>query len=105
MVLNRKNALLAGSDSGDEHWDIFASLIGTTKLNGIDPQTYLADILARIAMGHPINRLSELRARNGPRTADLRGYGTTALRQDQQFHDQHSNRAIQQRKMKIKPTA
>jgi hypothetical protein len=35
-------------------------LIETAKLNGIDPHVYLADILARIASGHPINRLDEL---------------------------------------------
>jgi transposase len=36
-------------------------LIETSKLNGIDPQVYLADILTRVANGHPINRLDELR--------------------------------------------
>jgi transposase len=35
-------------------------LIETSKLNGIDPQAYLSDILACIASGHPINRLDEL---------------------------------------------
>ena len=60
IALNRKNALFAGSDGGAEHWAILASLIATAKLNGIDPQAYLADILARIASGHPINRLDEL---------------------------------------------
>jgi hypothetical protein len=60
IALNRKNALFAGSDGGGEHWAILASLIETSKLNGIDPQAYLADILARIANGHPINRLDEL---------------------------------------------
>jgi transposase len=35
-------------------------LIETTKLNRVDPQAYLADILARIANGHPINRIDEL---------------------------------------------
>jgi len=49
IVLNRKNALFAGSDGGGEHWAILASLIETCKLNGIDPQAYLVDILARIA--------------------------------------------------------
>ena len=55
-----KNALFAGSDGGGEHWAILASLIETSKLNGIEPQAYLADTLARIANGHPINRLDEL---------------------------------------------
>jgi transposase len=60
IALNRKNALFAGSDGGGEHWATLASLIETCKLNGIDPQAYLADILARIANDHPINRIDEL---------------------------------------------
>jgi len=60
IALTRKNALFAGSDGGGEHWAILASLIETCKLNGIDPQAYLADILARIANDLPINRIDEL---------------------------------------------
>ncbi|MFZ5504839.1 MAG: IS66 family transposase [Pseudomonadota bacterium] len=60
IALNRKNALFAGSDGGGEHWATLASLIETCKLNGMDPQAYLADILARIANNHPINRIDEL---------------------------------------------
>jgi transposase len=60
IALNRKNALFAGSDGGGEHWAIIASLIETCKLNGIDPRTYLADVIARIANDHPNNRIDEL---------------------------------------------
>jgi transposase len=60
IALNRKNALFAGSDGGGEHWVTLASLIETCKLNSIDPQVYLADILARIANNHPITRINEL---------------------------------------------
>jgi hypothetical protein len=60
IALNRKNALFAGSDGGGEHWAILASLVETCKLNGIDPQAYLAEILGRIANDHPINRIDEL---------------------------------------------
>lgn len=60
LALNRKNALFAGSDGGGEHWAILASLIETCKLNGIDPQTYLADVFARLAAGHSINELDQL---------------------------------------------
>jgi hypothetical protein len=60
LALNRKNALFAGSDGGGEHWAIHATLIETCKLNGVDPEAYLADIFARLVEGHPINRLDEL---------------------------------------------
>lgn len=60
MALNRKNALFAGSDGGGEHWAILASLLETCKLNGIDPQAYLTDILTCIANGHPISQIDQL---------------------------------------------
>jgi hypothetical protein len=59
-VLNRKNALFAGSDGGGEHWAIIASLIETCKLNAIEPQSYLTDLISRMANGHPNSRLDEL---------------------------------------------
>ena len=60
IALNRKNALFAGSDGGAEHWATIASLVETCKLNGVDPQTYLADVLARIVNGHQNNRIDDL---------------------------------------------
>jgi transposase len=60
ITLGRKNHLFAGSDGGAEHWAILASLIATCKMNGIDPQAYLADVLARIVNRHPMSRLDEL---------------------------------------------
>jgi hypothetical protein len=60
IALNRKNALFAGSDDGGEHWAIIASLIETCKLNAVDPQGYLTDVITRIANGHPNSRLDEL---------------------------------------------
>jgi hypothetical protein len=60
LALTRKNALFAGSDSGGEHWATVASLVETCKLNGVDPEAYLADVLARLAAGHPVNRIDEL---------------------------------------------
>jgi len=58
--LNRKNALFAGSDGGAEHWTVAASLIESCKLNAIDPQAYLADVITKIVNGHPNNRIDEL---------------------------------------------
>ena len=60
IALNRKNALFAGSDGGGEHSAIIASLIETCKLNAIDPQGYLTDVISRIANGHPNSRIDEL---------------------------------------------
>jgi IS66 C-terminal element len=45
MALTRKNALFAGHDAGAQNWAIVASLIETSKLIGIDPYRYLADVL------------------------------------------------------------
>ena len=60
IALNRKNALFAGSDGGGEHWAVIASLIETCKLNGVDPQTYLTDVISKIVNGHPNSRIDEL---------------------------------------------
>jgi transposase len=59
VALGRKNYLFAGSDRGGESAAAIYSLIGTEKLNGIDPESYLRNILSRIAE-HPINRIDEL---------------------------------------------
>lgn len=60
VALGRKNHLFAGSDGGGERWATVCSLIETAKLNGVEPYTYLADVLERMAHGHPTNRLDEL---------------------------------------------
>jgi transposase len=60
IALNRKNALFAGSDGGAENWAIIASLIETCKLNGVDPQAYMADVLTKIVDGHLASKLDEL---------------------------------------------
>ena len=60
LALTRKNALFAGSDGGAEHWAILASLIETAKLNDIDPQAYLTDVITRIVQGHPQSRIDDL---------------------------------------------
>jgi transposase len=60
IALNRKNALFAGSDGGAENWAIVASLIETCKLNGVDPQAYMTDILTKIVNGHLASKLDEL---------------------------------------------
>jgi transposase len=59
VALGRKNYLFAGSDVGGERAAAIYSLIGTAKLNGLDPEAYLREVLSRIA-DHPINRVEEL---------------------------------------------
>ena len=59
MALGRKSWLFAGSERGAERAAVMATLIMTTKLNDIDPQAWLADVLARIN-DHAIHRLDEL---------------------------------------------
>ena len=59
VALGRKNYLFAGSDSGGERAAAIYSLIGTAKLNGLDPEAYLRQVLGRIAE-HPINRIADL---------------------------------------------
>ena len=59
MALGRKNYLFAGSNAGGERAAAMYTLIGSAKLNGIDPEAYLSHVLARIA-DHPINRIDEL---------------------------------------------
>jgi transposase len=59
IAIGRKNYLFAGSDRGGERAATFYSLIGTAKLNGLDPEAYLRELLTRIA-DHPVNRIDEL---------------------------------------------
>ena len=59
LALGRKNYLFAGSDAGGERAAAIYSLLGSAKLNGVDPELYLRTVLERIA-DHPINRVDEL---------------------------------------------
>jgi transposase len=58
-LANGKNYLFAGSDTGGERAAAIYTLIGTAKLNDLDPESYLRNVLSRIA-DHPINRIEEL---------------------------------------------
>lgn len=59
VALGRKNFLFVGSDSGGERAAAMYSLIGSAKLNGLDPELYLRIVLARIA-DHPISNIQDL---------------------------------------------
>lgn len=58
-ALGRKNYLFVGSQTGGKAAAIAYTLIETAKLNGVDPQTWLADTLARIS-DYKINRVDDL---------------------------------------------
>lgn len=60
ITLGRKNHLFAGSDGGGQHWAVLASLIATCKMNDVDPNAYIADVLAKIVARHPMSRIDDL---------------------------------------------
>lgn len=59
VAIGRKNYLHFGSDGGGESAAVIYTLLGTARLNDINPQAYLRHVLERIA-DHPINRVGEL---------------------------------------------
>ena len=59
VALGRKNFLFVGSDCGGDRAAAMYSLIGSAKLNGLDPELYLRTVLARIA-DHPVSHIQEL---------------------------------------------
>ena len=59
VALGRKNYIFAGSDAGGERAAAIYSLLGSAKLNDLDPELYLRYVLERIA-DHPVNRVDEL---------------------------------------------
>ena len=65
VALGRKNYLFQGSDAGGEYAAAMYSLIGTAKLNDVDPEAYLSYVLSHIA-DHPVHHLEELLPWNSP---------------------------------------
>ncbi|MBP2444162.1 IS66 family transposase [Rhizobium leguminosarum] len=59
-AMNRRNALFAGHDEGGRNWARFASLIGTCKMNGVEPYAYMCDLFTRLANGHLAKDIDDL---------------------------------------------
>lgn len=59
LAIGRKNWMFAGSDQGGHRAAAIASLVATARLNGVDPEAYLREVLDRIPE-HPVNRVAEL---------------------------------------------
>ena len=65
MTLGKKNSLFCGDEGGGETWAILASLLNTAKMNGLDPEIYLTEVLEQMVSGRTTNdRLHELLAWN-----------------------------------------
>ncbi len=60
LVVGRKNWLFAGNDKGAERAAVLLSIMRTCALNGVDPMTYVRDVLVKLADGWPASRLAEL---------------------------------------------
>jgi transposase len=60
IAVTRKNFLFVGSDAGGQRATIIYTIAETAKLNGLDPEAYIAAVLDRLARGHPITRIHEL---------------------------------------------
>lgn len=67
-----------GSDAGGERAAAIYSLVETAKLNGLDPQAYLREVLTRIAE-HPINRIDELLPWNIAKRDEAQGHSACAM--------------------------
>src|SRR5580658_10284525 len=59
VALGRKNYLFCGSDGGGDSAAAIYTLLGTARLNGVDPERWLREVLSRIA-DHPLSRIEEL---------------------------------------------
>jgi transposase len=60
VAITRKNFMFVGSDRGGDRAAILYTLIETAKLNGLDPEAYIAQVIDRMAKGHPSKQLNTL---------------------------------------------
>ena len=71
IAIGRKNWLFAGSEAGGERAAAIYSVIETAKMNGLEPQAYITDVIARIAADWPAARWNELLPWNWQPPADV----------------------------------
>jgi hypothetical protein len=60
VAIGRKNYLFAGSDTGGDRAASIYTIVRTAKLNDVNPETYLRDVLTKIAEGHTISKINAL---------------------------------------------
>jgi transposase len=60
IAITRKNFLFLGSQAGGERAAVLYTVLETAKLNGLDPEAYLASTIDHMTKGHPISRLADL---------------------------------------------
>ena len=60
IALGRRNSLFAGHEKGAHYWAVLSSLVGTCKLNGVNPQVYFTDVLTKIVNGWAQSRIDDL---------------------------------------------
>ena len=60
IALGSKNFLFTGSDTGGDRAAAIYTIVQTAKLNCANPDAYLKDTLAKVAKGHPINKIDQL---------------------------------------------
>jgi hypothetical protein len=64
IAVSRKNFLFLGANAGGERAAIIYTIAETAKLNGLDPEAYIATVLDRLPRGHTISRLDQLLPQN-----------------------------------------
>jgi transposase len=60
IAVTRKNFLFLGSEAGGERAAIIYTVLETAKLNGLDPEAYLADVITKIVNGHANRQIDDL---------------------------------------------
>ena len=60
IAVTRKNFLFLGSDRGGDRAAVLYTIIETARLNDLNPEAYLADVIDRLAKGHLASQLDEL---------------------------------------------